>query len=208
MALRALPARRGYDVLAIDFRSARARERAPTTLGHFELADARAALAWLRARAGRGGIGLLGESLGGAVALVVAAGDTSVGAVVDDSGFASGREAIDDAFTRLARLPLSSKSGITAWMRGFARAVTGSDPGALEVRPAAAALRDRPVLFIHGGRDARISPEQTRALWRAAGARHELWIVPGAGHNEAWRVAREAYENRVLRFFDRHLHAR
>ena len=31
------------------------------------------------------------------------------------------------------------------------------------------------------------------------------WLVPGAGHNEAWIRAREAYECRVLSFFDRHL---
>lgn len=193
----------GYGVLAIDFRSARAHHRAPTTLGHIELVDAQAALDWLLGQPDLRGhaVGLLGESLGGSVALLIAARNPGVGAVVDESGFASGEEAIADFFTRLARLP----SWPPPLVRAFARAVTGVDPGALDVRPAAAALRDRPVLFIHGDRDARISPAQTVALWHAAGGDDPLWIVPGAGHNEGWMRERAAYEDTVTGFFDRHL---
>jgi fermentation-respiration switch protein FrsA (DUF1100 family) len=192
----------GYGVLAVDFRCARARRRAPTTLGHYETADAQAALDWLRARRGGGRpIGILGESLGGAVALTVAARNADVAAVIDDSGFASGREAIDDFFTRTGRLPVAP----TSLVRAFARAFTGVDPGALDVRQAASALRDRPVLFIHGDADARIAPEQTLSLWRAAGERHPLWIVPGAGHNEGWLRRRQDYERRVTGFLDEHL---
>src|SRR5439155_16926070 len=42
--------RDGYHVLAMDFRSARTLDRKPTTLGYWELRDARAALDWVRAR--------------------------------------------------------------------------------------------------------------------------------------------------------------
>ena len=117
----------GYGVLAIDFRSARARNRAPTTLGHRELVDAQAALDWLRGLPALRGhaVGLLGESLGGSVALVIAARNPDVDAVIDDSGFASGEEAIADFFTRIARLP----SWPTPLVRAFAGAVTGVDPG-------------------------------------------------------------------------------
>ena len=195
----------GYGVLAIDFRCARTRRRVPTTLGHYEIADAQAALDWLRSRAGGARpIGILGESLGGAVALTVAARNPAVAAVIDDSGFASGREAIDDFFTRSGRLPVAP----TGLVRAFARTATGYDPGALDVRPAASAMRDRPVLFIHGDADARIATEQTMVLWRAAGGRHPLWIVPGAGHNEGWMKLREDYERLVVSFLDQHLHGR
>src|SRR5207244_5974615 len=66
-------ARAGYGVLAPDFRSSRARDRKPTTLGHYELADAEAALAWVETRpATRGArIAVLGASLGGSVGLVL-----------------------------------------------------------------------------------------------------------------------------------------
>ena len=191
----------GYGVLAIDFRSARRVRRAPTTLGHYELIDAQAALDWLCACPGIGAIGLLGESLGGSVALVTAARNPAVAAVIEDAGFASGQEAITDFFTQMARMG----AWPTPLMRAFARAATGVDPGALDVRPAAAALRDRPVYFIHGDRDTRIAQTETLELWRAAGGHHPLWIVPGAEHNQGWQIARAAYEDTVSRFFARHL---
>src|SRR5215472_17404380 len=66
--------RLGFHVLTIDFRSARALSRKPTTLGFWELRDGRAALDWLREQPRLGGarVALLGESLGGATALALA----------------------------------------------------------------------------------------------------------------------------------------
>src|SRR5436853_2798375 len=37
----------GWSLLALDFRSTRAWQRKPTTLGYYEIADARAALDWI-----------------------------------------------------------------------------------------------------------------------------------------------------------------
>jgi fermentation-respiration switch protein FrsA (DUF1100 family) len=66
-------------------------------------------------------------------------------------------------------------------------------------------LIGRPVLFIHGGRDNRIAEAQVQALWRAGGAQHPMWIVPEAGHNEAWRLRRSEYEMRGSGFIETHL---
>src|SRR5258706_216654 len=67
--------RAGYDLLAVDFRSSQRQGRKPTTLGHHELPDAQAALEWLRALPSLAGqpLGVLGESLGGSVGLLLAA---------------------------------------------------------------------------------------------------------------------------------------
>ena len=81
------------------------------------------------------------------------------------------------------------------------RAVTGYDPGAFAPVESAPGLSGRPVFFFHGARDPRINPMQTLALWRAVGAKDPLWIVAGAKHNEAWRLAREHYEASVTAFF-------
>src|SRR5262245_63038203 len=97
----------GYGVLAVDFRSSRAHRRLPTTLGHHELADAEATLAWLeRWPATRGArVALLGESLGASVGLVLAARHPEIAAVVADCPFASGRRALEDSIERWAHLP-------------------------------------------------------------------------------------------------------
>ena len=193
----------GYGVLAVNFRSSRWGRRLPTTLGHHEIVDAQAALDWLRAEPAAAGaaIGLVGESLGGSVALLVAAANPQVAAVVADGAFAHATLALEDSSERWARLPRR-----TAHLaRALGRVVTGRDVGGVDVEPAAAALAARPLFLIHALEDDRLSSEHARRLWRAAGAKDPLWLIPGAGHNEGWLRHRVEYERRVLAFFDRHL---
>jgi uncharacterized protein len=199
--------RAGYGVLAFDCRSSRSVSRVPTTLGHYELDDARAALAWLRTqpatRSAR--IGLLGESLGGSVALLLGAESPDVRALVVDCAFANGGEALGDACERWAHLPRWPSAPL---FRAMGRAFTGYDPGALDAVAAASALRDRPILFIHSLKDDRLSPAHPRELWSAAGGKDPLWIIADAGHNQGWVVHRDLYEARVLAFLDHHLRGR
>jgi len=194
----------GVHIVAVDFRSARFWGRKPTTLGHHELQDAEAVLDWmLRAPELEGcKIGFFGESLGAAVALQVAAHRPEVAAVVADGAFASSGLALEDSCERWARLPRQPSAAI---LRQVGRSMTGFDPGLLAPVESMGRLVDRPVLFIHGGRDNRIAESQVQALWRAGGERHPLWIVPEAGHNEAWRKRRDEYEQRVSEFVETHL---
>ncbi|MBI5709047.1 MAG: alpha/beta fold hydrolase [Candidatus Eisenbacteria bacterium] len=194
--------RAGYGVLAPDFRSSRAARRLPTTLGHYELADAGAALGWLRGQPGAGRLGVLGESLGGSVALVLAARAPDVVAVVADCAFASGREALEESCERWAHLPRWPAAMLA---RRMSRRATGCDPYGVDVVPAVAALGARPVFFIQALDDDRFSPGQVRELWKAAGSKDPLWLIPGAGHNQGWVRHRAVYERRVRAFFDRAL---
>ena len=61
------------------------------------------------------------------------------------------------------------------------------------------------VLYIHGGRDRWISPEQARSLVASAPEPSESWFVESAIHCGAYFVDRPAYCRRVAEFFDRHL---
>jgi dipeptidyl aminopeptidase/acylaminoacyl peptidase len=192
----------GYGVVTVNFRSSRARDRRPTTLGHHELADAEATLAWVRSRPETRGarIAVLGESLGASVGLVLAARHPEIAAVVADCPFATGRRAVEDSMERWAHLPRA----LAALACRVGRAWTGCDPCAFNVLAAAESLGARPLFLIHAARDDRFSPEQARDLWRAAGAKDELWLLD-TGHNEGWQLHREEYERRVLAFFDRAL---
>jgi fermentation-respiration switch protein FrsA (DUF1100 family) len=193
----------GYGIVTFDFRSSRTNgRRLPTTLGHHELPDAQAVLDWMRAAPELHGhrLGLFGESLGGSVGLVLAAANPDICCVVVDGGFAHSASAIEDSSAGWARLPRQPTANLA---RAVGRAFTGVDPGSLDVETAALLLRDRPVLFIHAGRDNRISEGQARRLTAAAGPGAALWIIPEAGHNEGWLVRREEYEKRVLEFLER-----
>ncbi len=190
----------GYAVLTVDFRSSRHWRRLPTTLGHHEILDAEAALAWALREPALSGhrIGVFGESLGGAVAVRLAGAHPEVAAVAVDCAFADGALALADSSQRWARLP--RHAGRAA--RVLARVATGHDPGAFDVTPWAERLRDRPAFFIHALDDDRLSPEHARRLWRAAGAKDPLWWIAGAGHNEGWLRERVAYERALTAFFD------
>ncbi len=195
--------RAGYGVLTLNFRSSRLFRRLPTTLGYYEVEDAQAALDWVRRQPALRGtrIGVFGESLGGSVALVMAARNRDVAALVVDCPFATGERALEDASERRLHLPSWPTAALA---RRLGRALTGHDPAALDALAAADSLRDRPVFFIHSTRDNRLAPAQAEALWRAAGSKDPLWQVAG-GHNEAWRRQTASYERRVRAFFDRHL---
>jgi fermentation-respiration switch protein FrsA (DUF1100 family) len=195
---------RGMHVLTFDFRSARPTSRKPTTLGYWEVRDARAALDWVRTRPALSGarVGFFGESLGGATALEVAAERPEVAAVVADCPFASGDAAIADGFACVFHLPRWPLAPIARWV---GQLVTGHDLGALDVTRAVRALSGRPVLLIQTRRGDRFSPEQVDRLTAALGTNGENWNVDDAKHTEAWLGHRAEYEQRVGRFFADHL---
>jgi alpha-beta hydrolase superfamily lysophospholipase len=86
--------RRGSNVLLFDHRGRGSSEGKSISLGHFENFDASAAIGYALSRAPDVPLGLIGYSMGGAVALISASKDERVGAVVADSPFASERELV------------------------------------------------------------------------------------------------------------------
>jgi len=196
--------RLGVHVLAIDFRSARPLSRKPTTLGFWELRDARAALDWLHEQPGLASarVALFGESLGGATALALAAQRPDVAAVVADCPFATAYEAIEDGFACVLHLPPQP----LAWIaRKVGRLATGHDPGELDVTGTLRALSGRPVLLIQTRLGDRFSTKQVDQLSASLGVRGESWTIDDVKHTEAWLRHREEYERRVSRFLDQHL---
>jgi uncharacterized protein len=61
-----------------------------------------------------------------------------------------------------------------------------------------------PVLLIHGLDDRSISPHHAEILAQAAPDRVQLWLVPHAGHTMAWASDHQAFETRVLGWFEDH----
>ena len=189
----------GYGALAIDFRSSRRGRRLPTTLGHHERDDVEAAWSWLQQNVPHDRLGVMGESLGGSVAVLLAADHSDAELVIVDCPFATGGDAVDDMLVRFLRLP---RWPFAPMARHVGILASGHDPCATDVLQAAARLRDRRVLFIHSQNDERVGPRHSERLWEAAGSRHPLWRVDGARHNKAWIARRAEYEQRVLDFLE------
>lgn len=57
-----------------------------------------------------------------------------------------------------------------------------------------------PIFFIHGESDAYISPKHANYLFNITNSVEELWIVPGARHNDAVTVNPDEYSEKVITF--------
>jgi len=199
--------RAGFNVLMFDFRGRGRSGPAAFSMGHWEVEDLRAALDEASARVPGGAVGLLGYSMGGAVALL-GGDDRRVGAIVVDSAFPSQRAvlenlAVNDA-QRFLRGWVDGRIFLPAiewWHRRFGKPPFGS------IAPEAALprLHGTPILFIHGTSDRFVPLALAKRLAAAAQGPHETWFVNGAHHCGAYFVDRSAYCARVAAFFSRHL---
>lgn len=193
--------RAGNNVLLFDFRGCGESDPAPLSVGFHELRDLRAALDLVRARVPGSPIGLIGYSMGAAVAILVAAADPGVGAVVADSSYAAIGDVIAAAYRR-RRVPvaplLAASDRYNGWRYGYRF-------GALRPIDAVARLAPRPFLIIHGEDDTLTPVEHARRLFASAGERKELWITPDTAHCGAYFADRQGYVARVADFFARGL---
>ena len=132
------------------------------------------------------------------MALMCAAGDGRVGAVVADSPFASERG--------LVRALLRKRVGpLNGSVAALSERFLPYDPAWVEPLREVAKIAPRACLFIHGLLDGTCDPEDSVRLYEAAGDPKNLWPLEGAGHCDAYFLDREAYCERVAAFFEEHL---
>ncbi len=94
--------RAGNNVLLFDFRGRGESEQGPFSLAYYEMADLEAAIEYVFERIPERTVGVIGYSMGAAVALAVAARDRRIAAVVADSPFATIRGIIEHAYHALS----------------------------------------------------------------------------------------------------------
>lgn len=190
-----------FTVLCYDARGHGESEGDRTSLGYQERLDVQGAVAFLRGR-GYGPIGALGLSMGAATAIIAAAHQPEIAAVVADCPFATLRSPLGAAI-RQRGYPLAP---VLATLVQCAAALRlGCRPGDLDPVRFVGRIAPRPLLLIHGADDDLIPVHNAYALYAAAGEPKELWIVPGARHAECYPAGGVAYHERVRRFFVRAL---
>ena len=199
----------GFGVLMFDMRARGDSPSPKASAGYYERLDLQGASDYLVSKGSdRNRIGVLGFALGGAVALMAGSKPGNFGAVVSDSSFADYSLMLKSSMSGFKRPLILCFPGITF----MAKAMYGIDIS--EISPARSiAQSDTPVLIIHGEDDLLISVDHARRLGRAIGAsfdeiengKETVWIVPDAGHMEAFRAQPETYVQNVIKFFDAHL---
>ena len=190
----------GYTVLLIDLQAHGESLGKNITFGYLESKDAQAAIGFLRTRAPGEKIGVLGVSLGGAAAILTNP-PLQVDAVVLEMVYPTIDEAVGD---RLAmRLGSWSKAltPLLVWQLKPRLGISAAD-----LRPInQVGTLQAPKLFVAGEGDQHTTVAESRALYAAAAGPKELWVVPGARHQDLQAFAGPEYEAHILAFFDRTL---
>ncbi len=180
-------ARDGWDVLAFDYRGFGASGGTKSLKGSVQ--DGVAALDYARARAPGLPLVVIGQSLGGAIALASLDrdGGADLRALVLDSTFASYQRVAE---TKVPLLLLLRPLSPILMSRRFS-------PDRLIVR-----RKLVPLLVVHALGDPTVPYAQGRRLYADAPQPKEFWDVPGKGHVEAFGRQGEIFRPRLLKFLD------
>ena len=196
---------RGFNVLLFDIRGHGESDGERLSAGYFEKWDILGAYDFLVQRgASPRGVGLLGWSLGGATALLAAAEEPAIKAVVADSSFADVHDLIAQETARATVFPQWIVPVFIPGMKVMSRVLYGIDVGAVVPEKAAGTL-GYPILVIHGGADSRIPAEQSVRIHDSASAGSELWLVHGSEHADAVVDEPDEYVERVEAYFNSRL---
>jgi len=192
--------RAGYSVLLFDFQAHGESDGKRVSFGYLESNDARAVINFLHINLPGEKIGLIGVSMGGAAALF-ASPPLDVNAMVLEMVYPTIDKAITNRLTmRLGRWA----SVLTPLLTWQLKPRLGIDADALRPIERVGGIR-APKLFIVGADDQHTTLEESEALFNAAAAPKEMWVVKGAKHVDLHEVAKDEYEKRVLDFFGQHL---
>jgi dipeptidyl aminopeptidase/acylaminoacyl peptidase len=194
----------GFHVLLFDFRAHGDSEGFRTSFGYLEQRDLEGALRFLKARpeVDPERIGAYGFSMGGSVAILAAARDATIRAVVSDSAFTSLGDQMDRVVTTFYHLPRIPFYFLAHWIYDLYFWACLEDVSPIGV---IAKISPRPVHLIAGQSDDRMTAMDAHRFFEAASQPKELWIVPAAGHGETLIMAGQTYPERVVNFFKRTL---
>ena len=188
----------GYNVLLFSYRGHALSDgtRWGFTYGDAESRDLDAAVRFLQGEKGLDQIGVIGHSAGAVTAILSAARNPEIGAVVAVAPFNCVAEVWNTNRPTVVPQPLLDLTLRLAELRkGFDR----EDVCALE---AVHEIAPRPLLVIHGTQDRRITQEQVQRLFAAAGEPKTLWLVEGASHHSVRDPSLDQLLPEVIAFLD------
>ncbi len=199
---------RGFNALLFDQRAHGSSGGDQTSYGFHERLDMLGGLDFLLARGiVKEDVGLIGFSMGAGTALLGAAEEPGLRALVADSPYAVASDLIVDEVVEQTSFPAWFVPVFVPGAKLVARVFFGIDIGAMAPKAAVAGL-EYPVLIVHGLDDTRIPTDHgVRVHAAALNPESELWLVPGTEHVDAFLNYPDEYESRVANYFARQLNA-
>ena len=194
----------GFGVLMFDFRTRGESGGNLCTLGNLEVDDLLAAVRQVHSnpKSDALAIGVLGDSLGGAVAIMGAARESSISAVVAESPF----DRLDHAIVNHFSMVFGKASFVfCAPVTLVGEKLIGEKASSISPSDEIDKITPRPLLLIADADDRLCRKSEIVALFQRAGSGKELWTVPNADHIQANEVAPAEYERRIVEFFRKSL---
>jgi uncharacterized protein len=195
--------REGYGVILPDFRAHGLSSATQVAFGKKEILDADAAFRFLvsQPETDPHRIAIAGNSLGSATAILYAARNAQIRAVVAHSPFASMTEEVWYQVERAHLLPAPLLAPfIQFWLTLRLGPLDDFSP----IR-AVHAIAPRPIFILEGGQDALAAPGAGRRLYEAAGQPKTLWYDPDVQHVDFQNAHPQEFDRRMVEFFSENL---
>lgn len=189
----------GYDILKPDARGHGLSEGDYIGYGWHDRKDYVQWSNFLAEEAGADDIFLHGFSMGAATVLM-ASGEKlpeQVKGIIADSGYTTVLEELSHQLKYLYNLPAFPVMQVTSVITNIRAGYTFAEASAID----SVAKNKLPLLIIHGDKDALVPTDMGKRIFEIAKSDKELWIVPGAGHTEAYTIAEQEYQEKLKEFW-------
>ena len=188
----------GYHVLLFSYRGYARSEgrRGQFTYGDAESGDVDAAVQFLHQAKGISRIGVIGHSVGAVSAILSAARNPLVGAVVAVAPF----NCVNEVWQ--TNRPSVVPAFVMDWTMWVVEKTRGFDRDEICPLDVVEQIAPRPLLVIHGTEDRRITEEQVSRLFTAAEQPKSLWLVEGATHSGIRSPVLDLLAPDVISFLD------
>ena len=189
----------GYDILKPDARGHGLSEGDYIGYGWHDRKDYVRWSEFLAEEAGADEIFLHGFSMGAATVLM-ASGEKlpeQVKGIIADSGYTTVLEELSHQLKYMYKLPSFPVMQVTSVITNLRAGYTFAEASAID----SVAKNKLPLLIIHGDKDALVPTEMGIRIFERANSDKELWIVPGAGHTEAYTIAEQEYQEKLKAFW-------
>ncbi|KGX89297.1 peptidase [Pontibacillus halophilus JSM 076056 = DSM 19796] len=143
---------------------------------------------------------LHGFSMGAATVLMTSGEELpeEVQGVIADSAYTSVEEELAHQMKNLYGIPSFPILQVTSLITDLRAGYNFNEASTLQQVKQA----EVPIFFIHGAEDVLVPTDMATELYKAAGGEKELWIVPEATHTEGYTVAKEDYQERIMKFIN------
>lgn len=190
----------GFNVVMFDFRNSGASEGNLTSLGQYEVQDLLGAVDFVRERSDLNQkITLFGFSMGAAVAIMAAAEEPLVSAVVSDSPYADLTIYLEKNLSVWTNLPAAPFNQSILLL---VPPLTGIAVEKVSPAQAVKKLDGRPLLLIHGEADIDVPLENSEILQKTY-PEATLVRVPGAKHVKSFSMDERRYLLEVTGFLEK-----